>query len=58
MREKPHIVSSSLITKTRIFSIEELELKFSNGARARYERLKGTAHGSVIVVPLLEKFLG
>ena len=54
MREKPYIVSSSLITKTRIFSIEELELKFPNGARARYERLKGNAHGSVIVAPLLD----
>ncbi len=54
MREKPHIVSSALISKTRIFRIEELELEFSNGTRARYERLKGVAHGSVIVVPLID----
>ena len=54
MREKPNILSSALISETRIFRIEELELEFSNGVKARYERLKGTAHGSVIVVPLLD----
>jgi ADP-ribose diphosphatase len=54
MREKPHIVRSALISETRIFGIEELELLFSNGTRACYERLKGPAHGSVMVVPLID----
>lgn len=52
MPEKPHILSTSLISKTRIFRIEELELEFSNGSRARYERLQGAAYGSVLVVPM------
>lgn len=54
MREKPKIIRSALISETRMFSIEELELLFSNGTRTRYERIKGPAYGSVIVVPLVE----
>ena len=54
MREKPHIVRSALICNTKLFRIEELELEFSNGIRANYERLKGSTYGSVIVVPLVD----
>lgn len=52
MPDKPKILNSSLISKTRIFRIEELELEFSNGTKVHYERLKGAAHGSVIVIPM------
>lgn len=52
MPDKPKILSSSIISKTRIFRVEELELEFSNGTRAHYERLKGAAYGAVIVVPM------
>lgn len=52
MSKKPQIISSSLISKTRIFRIEELELEFSNGSRVHYERLQGAEYGSVLVVPM------
>ena len=54
MYEKPHIVSSALISETRVFKIEELQLEFPNGVRTRYERLKSSPYGSVIVVPMLD----
>jgi len=54
MREKPQIIRSALISETRIFKIEELELLFSNGTRTRYERITDPTHGSVIVVPLVD----
>ncbi len=55
MREKPHIVNASVVCETRLFSIEELELKFSNGVEARYERLKVATDGTVLIVPLLDE---
>jgi len=54
MRKKPHILRSETIAKTRIFRIEELDLRFANGVEARYERLHGSSHGAVLVVPLLD----
>ncbi len=52
MRHKPRILSIRTLARTRIFHVEELELEFSNGARARYERIHGGAGGSVLVVPM------
>ena len=51
-RAKPSILAANTIAQTRLFRIEELELRFSNGVGARYERLIGTAGGAVMVVPL------
>ena len=35
-----------------MFSIEQLDLEFSNGERRRYQRLKSRGLGAVIVVPV------
>ena len=34
--------------------MEELDLEFSNGNRARYERIKGGRRGAVLIVPVLD----
>jgi ADP-ribose diphosphatase len=52
MRDKPQILRSSIIAKTRIFRVEELELKFSNGRVVTFERVKGSPRGAVLIVPL------
>jgi len=55
MKRKPQILSTREISKTRLFSIEEMELKFSNGNQVCYERIKGSARGGgVLVVPILD----
>ena len=54
MKQKPRILRTNVISKTRIFRVEEIELEFSNGVKACYERLKGTAAGAVLVVPMLD----
>lgn len=54
MKRKPRVLSANIVFKTRIFRIEEVELEFSNGATARYERIKGAAAGAVLVVPMLD----
>jgi len=34
--------------------LERLDLEFANGERRNYQRLHGTGHGAVVVVPLID----
>lgn len=54
MRTLPEILSIEEIAKTRIFRVEQLQLRFSNGQQRTYERLRGKAHGhgAVMIVAL------
>ena len=54
MKQKPDILSISVAAKTRLFTIESLELRFSNGREAAFERLRGLGNGAVFVIPLLD----
>ncbi len=51
---KPEIISRRQSARTRLFRVEELELRFSNGARRTYEKLCAGGYGAVLVVPLLD----
>ncbi|MBO8415955.1 MAG: ADP compounds hydrolase NudE [Proteobacteria bacterium] len=46
----PEITSKKRFKASRIFTVEELGLKFSNGSTAIYERIVG-GNGAVLVVP-------
>ncbi|WP_263081294.1 ADP compounds hydrolase NudE [Endozoicomonas sp. Mp262] len=54
--KKPEILGCRELVKTRLFRVEELTLKFSNGAERTYERLGrfGGGHKAVMVVPLVD----
>jgi ADP-ribose diphosphatase len=54
MRKKPEILSTEIVACSRLFSIEQRELRFSNGHIAHFERLTGSANGSVLIVPMLD----
>lgn len=54
MREKPTILNRQTLAKTRLFHIEQLELRFTNGVETRYERLLGSPQGAVLIVPLVD----
>ena len=54
MREKPEILKTETIAKTRIFRIEQVDLRFSNGSEVQYERVRGSSHGSVLIIPMLD----
>jgi len=54
MREKPRILKSRTVASSRLFEVEQLDLEFSNGATAAYERLCSRAHGAVLIVPMLD----
>ncbi len=54
MPVKPQILKVTNVTRSRLFHIEALELRFSNGVERTYERLASRGHGAVMIVPLLE----
>jgi len=54
MRKKPEIVAAETVARTRLFHVEQLDLKFSNGVEVQYERLKSNSGGAVLVVPMLD----
>jgi len=54
MRKKPEILAAETVARTRLFHVEQLDLKFSNGVEVQYERLKSNSGGAVLVVPMLD----
>jgi ADP-ribose diphosphatase len=54
MPQKPTILHSQTLAQTRLFHIEQLDLRFSNGVETRFERLLGSPQGAVLIVPMLD----
>lgn len=52
MRKKPDVLHSEIIANTRLFRVEQRHLRFSNGTEVNYERLVGSTHGAVLIVPM------
>ena len=54
MPRKPEILDTHTVARSRLFRIEAVSLRFSNGTEAEYERLRSAGHvGAVIVVPMM-----
>ena len=54
MNEAPQVLNVETLAQTRLFNIEAVDLAFSNGRKARFERLMGEGPGAVLVVPLID----
>lgn len=54
MAKPPEILKKSVVAQSRFFAVEELELRFANGARRTYERLRPGTGRAVMIVPLLD----
>lgn len=52
MREKPVCTKNTVIAKSMLFTIEQMHLRFSNGAERIYERIRSHGHGAVLIVAL------
>ncbi len=50
----PQINARKQVAKSRLFSIEQLSLTFSNGEQRDYERMLGSNRGAVMIVPMLD----
>ena len=55
--KKPEILHQEIVAKSRLFQIEQLHLKFSNGVERQYERMKGGGRGAVMIVPIYDGHL-
>lgn len=49
---KPRILGYDTVAQSRLFRIEEVQLEFSNGTQALYERVQGTGSGAVLIVAM------
>lgn len=47
---RPQVLARREVARSRLFRIEELDLRFSNGVERTYERLPATGHRAVMVV--------
>jgi ADP-ribose diphosphatase len=54
MPEKPIVHARRHVADTGIFTIEEMDLEFSNGASRKYQRIVGSDEGAVLVIPMLD----
>ena len=54
MPVEPQILKRREAARSRLFRVEELLLRFSNGAERVFERLCQPAHAGVLVVPMLD----
>lgn len=50
----PQINDQKQVAKSRLFTIEQLDLTFSNGEQRQYERMTGSGRGAVMIVPMLD----
>lgn len=50
--KRPRILKRQRIAQTRLFQVEQLELRFANGVERTFERLRSSGYGAVVVVAL------
>ncbi len=57
MPQKPDILDARIVAKSRLFTVEQMQLRFSNGAERTYERLVGSGrgYGAVMVVAMKDE---
>lgn len=51
--KKPKIHQVETVSESLLFTIESVDLEFSNGARRIYERMQPSQHEAVMIVPLI-----
>ncbi|QXO17547.1 MULTISPECIES: ADP compounds hydrolase NudE [Vibrio] len=51
----PEILAKSTVARSKLFSIEALDLRFSNGEQRTYERMKPSGRNAVMMVPVTEQ---
>ena len=54
-RTKPEILAQHTVAQSKLFSIESLDLRFSNGVERTYERMKPSGRNAVMMVPITEQ---
>ncbi|SHO58369.1 ADP compounds hydrolase NudE [Vibrio quintilis] len=55
VKQCPEILSVTTVAKSRLFTVESLDLCFSNGERRTYERMQPRGNNAVMMVPVTQK---
>lgn len=55
MAQPPQILNTKTLAKTRIFEIQEIHYRFSNGHEYFYEKIAGRHIGAVMIIPMLDE---
>ncbi|MBZ5486405.1 ADP compounds hydrolase NudE [Halomonas aquamarina] len=50
--QKPRILARESVARSRLFHVESLDLRFSNGEERQFERLTGAENGAVMIVAM------
>lgn len=53
----PTIKNKSIITSTKLFKVEKLNIEFDNNDTREYEVISGTGEGAVMILPILNNEL-
>jgi len=53
MHNKPKILNRKMHSQSKLFTIEQVDLEFSNGTRTQFERLLTQGAGAVMIIPVL-----
>ncbi|MFY2510010.1 ADP compounds hydrolase NudE [Vibrio pectenicida] len=51
-RIPPKILSKQTVAQSKLFTVEAIDLRFSNGVERTYERMKPSGRGAVMMVPV------
>lgn len=51
----PKILGKKELCESRLFRIESVHLRFSNGNERHFERIQGWVQGSVMILPMLDE---
>ncbi|MBC3300168.1 ADP-ribose diphosphatase [Pseudomonas cedrina] len=56
MRQKPTVLAREIVASSRLFRVEQVQLRFSNGVERTYERLvgRGAGYGAVMIVAMID----
>lgn len=54
MSSFPKLLDSKILAKTRIFTIEQTHMQFSNGQEQTFEKILGRHPGAVMIIPMLD----
>jgi len=54
MHNKPKILKRNIHSKSKLFTIEQVDLEFSNGQQHQYERIISSGSGAVLIIPVLD----
>ncbi|KUI97053.1 ADP compounds hydrolase NudE [Vibrio sp. MEBiC08052] len=54
-KQNPEILNITTVARSRLFTVESLDLRFSNGEQRTYERMRPSGRHAVMMVPVTDQ---